>query len=61
MSRAGLLVEVDDELWGETESDDSNWVGKASTEDGELLSGVWSIRTRKYYHLHQTLLHNVHV
>lgn len=42
MSSPGLPAEVDDELCGETESDDSEWDGKASRDDCELFSGVWS-------------------
>lgn len=40
MLSLGLEEEADDELWGETENDDSNWVGKGSTDDTELFSGV---------------------
>ena len=51
-SGLGLLEEVDDELRGETESNDSDWVGEASTDDSELFSGVWSLNethTVQYY------------
>lgn len=47
MSSPGLLEELDDELWGETESDGRDWVGEASTDDSELLSGVWSLNDKK--------------
>lgn len=43
MSSLGLLEEVGDELWGETEST-ANWLGEASTDDSELFSGVWSLK-----------------
>ena len=59
MSSLGLLEEVDDELRGETEIDDSDWVGEASTDDSELFSRVWSLndKKKKYdYDSHCTIL-----
>ncbi len=62
MSSPGLLEELDDELWGETESDGSNWVGEASTDDSELFSGVWSLNGKKNkIDSHCKIFHNVHV
>lgn len=52
MSSPGLLEELDDELWGETESDGSDWVGEASTDDSELFSGVWSLNGKKIRLIH---------
>ena len=42
-----VLLEVDDELPGETERYDSNWVDEAASDDGELFSGVWSVNYQK--------------
>ena len=51
----GLLEEVDDELRGETESSDSDWVDEASTDDSELFSGVWSLNeTHTQYKITQS-------
>ena len=58
MSSLGLPEEVDDELRGETESNDSDWIGEASTDDNELFSGVWSCEIKIM--IHSTILHNVH-
>ncbi len=55
MSSPGLLEELDDELWGETESDGSDWVGEASTDDSELFSGVWSLNGKKKLRLIHTV------
>ncbi len=52
MSSPGLLEELDDELWGETESDGSDWVGEAFTDDSELFSGVWSLNGKKKLLIH---------
>lgn len=47
MSSPGLLEEVDNELRGETERNDIDWVGEASTDDSELFSGAWSLNYKK--------------
>jgi hypothetical protein len=52
VSSPGLLEELEDELWGETESDGSDWVGEASTDDSELFSGVWSLNGKKIRLIH---------
>lgn len=63
VSSPGLLEELDDELWGETERDGSNWVGVASTDDSELFSGVWSLNDKKKrdYDPHTVQYYNAHV
>lgn len=55
VSHPGLLEEVDDRLWGESESNDSDWVDEASTDDSELFSGVWSLN----YKTNTIMIHTV--
>lgn len=52
MSSPRLLEELDDELWGETESDGSDWVGEASKDDSEVFSGVWSLNDKTIRLIH---------